>query len=131
MTNEELGRRATACKHWRWMPGMLCVWPSGTEYRVAQVSGVDGINDLPNYPSNGWGDDYPDRTTGMPYLRDAATLGCLLELVREAWGYPWLSVVGDAEGLWRIDAEECEGVEDLHSLASEAEALVAALEAAP
>ena len=64
---------------------MLCIWPNGNEFRVAQVNGIDGENDLPNYPAGGWGDDYPDRTTGIPDLTDPATLGCVLALVREAW----------------------------------------------
>jgi len=87
MTEEQtaLARRAVACRGWRWMAGMLCIWPNGNEWRVAQVSGIDGVNDCPNYPAGGWGDDYSDRTTGLPDLTDPATLGCLLALVREAW----------------------------------------------
>lgn len=114
---ETLARRAVACKHWRWMPGMLAVWPNGNEFRVGQVSGIDGQNYLPNYPSNGWGDEFPDRTKGLPDLTDPATLGCMLALVREAWGLPIWVRTGDYGN--QINHE------------SEAAALVAALEAAP
>jgi hypothetical protein len=68
----------------RWMPGMLCIWPNGNEWRVAQVNGVDGKHDAPCYPSGGWGDDYPDRTTGHPAIEDPATWGALLAILVEA-----------------------------------------------
>lgn len=68
----------------------------------------------------------------LPDLADAATVGCLVSLAREAWGCPHLSVVGTGTpGDWRIDAEGVVGVRDLHSYATEAAAVVAALEAAP
>jgi hypothetical protein len=152
MTEEQtaLARRAVACRGWRWMAGMLCIWPNGNEWRVAQVSGIDGVNDCPNYPAGGWGDDYSDRTTGLPDLTDPATLGCLLALVREAWRCPTVYVrqgttrrVSDNVMAWEVcdlwlDAEACRalGVDRPSSVGSwghgsEAEALVAALEAAP
>ena len=104
--NEEqiaLARRAMACKGWKWLPGMLCIWPNGNEFRVAQVNGIDGYHDLPNYPAGGWGDEYPDRTTGIPDLTDPATLGCVLALVREAWGNPHASVWYDSP-IWHHGA---------------------------
>jgi hypothetical protein len=70
------------------------------------------------------------RQDAVPDLSDPATLGCLLALVREAWGDPWLCVVGEPETSWRLDAVTA-AVSDLHSFATEAEALVAALESAP
>tara|TARA_R110000851_G_scaffold296923_1_gene452112 strand:+ start:452 stop:775 length:324 start_codon:yes stop_codon:yes gene_type:complete len=104
----ELGKRAVACRHCHWMPGMLS---KDTGLRL---------------------DEMTDEWEGaVPDLTDPATLGCLLALVREAYKCPWLSVVGSADGLWRIDAEGSDAdVSDLHSFGSEAEALVAALEAA-
>jgi hypothetical protein len=65
----------------------------------------------------------------LPDLQDPATLGCLLALVREAWGDPYLCCVGDRETGWRLDGYAA--VEDIHSYRSEAEALVRALEVAP
>lgn len=152
MTNEliDLARRAVAWRDWRWMDGMLCIWPNGNKFRVGQVNGVDGANGLPNYPSNGWGEDYPDRTKGLPDLTDPATLGCLLHLVREAWrcptAYVWRSDVrrkSDNEYAWEVcdlwlDEEACRalgltrpGSVGCWGHKSEAEALVFALVNAP
>ena len=60
----ELARRAVACKHWRWTPGMLVL--NGP--RVLTV-------------------DERDMTGLVPDLGDPATLGCVLALVRESNGF--------------------------------------------
>ena len=108
---------------------MLCIWPNGNEWRLGQVSGVDGKNDLPNYPSNGWGDDYTDRTTGLPNLTDPATLGCMLALVRDAYRDAYMVVyyAEFAEVGWIV--ADCEGYEVCRGT-SERVVLVSALEAA-
>ena len=59
----------------------------------------------------------------LPDLTDPATLGCLLALVREALDIPYLCISISPEGRWWVDGYS------LHD--TEAEALVAALEAAP
>jgi len=110
MTDEmiALARRAVACKGWRWLPGMkLTTGLRITESLVPFTFSVD-----------------------LPDLTDPATLGCLLALVREAWGDPALYVMragGDeALGVWhaRWGTSSRRG-------ATEAEALVVALESAP
>jgi len=122
----ELGRRAVACKHWRWVPGMLAHKPGGIwEWRrhsVAKWSDALGVRD-----------DIP--ADAVPDLGDPATLGCLLALVREAWGKPLLYVEpeeDEIDGLawyvWNVDEGKSYS-RGLHR--SEAAALVAALEAAP
>jgi hypothetical protein len=69
----------------------------------------------------------------LPDLTDPATLGCLLALVREAWGddeayaIPW----HDEDGGWTICVREAERCITVSEGNTEAEALVAALEAAP
>lgn len=64
----DLGQRAIACKRWRWVAGMLC---RGERLRVTR--------DDPN----------PMVTDGsVPDLADAATLGCLMALVEEAYDFP-------------------------------------------
>ncbi len=68
----------------------------------------------------------------VPDFNDPATLGCLLALVREAWGDPNAScgVIGlSRKGtyVWSVCGED----EPICMEATEAEALVAALEAAP
>ena len=120
----KLGQRAVACKGWRWMPGMLAALDGiDGDYR-ARVCRVDNgrfWSDATTLPY--------DLTSYVPDLSDPATLGCLLALVREAWESPKANIS------WVTD-DKCMVVFDTgHAqrflLAStEAEALVAALEAA-
>jgi hypothetical protein len=138
MTDEMigLGRRAVACKGWRWMPGMRTVYmEGGYDYEPGQAfRRTDWLECVepykePRYFHNGniW---YGARDDGLPDFSDPATLGCLLALVRKAWGDPYLCAVGDSDTGWRADAVTAQ-VRDLHGYFSEAEALVAALESAP
>lgn len=97
----DLARRAVACKHWRWMPGMTTT----TGIRISNLSVWD---------------------TDLPDLTDPATLGCLLALVREAWRSPLIHP--RAEGCeWRMWKTEPYA----YAYDTEDEAIVAALEAAP
>jgi hypothetical protein len=120
MTDEQiaLARRAVACRGWRWMPGMLTSFNArhlGRHLWVDQGSSVVV---------------YADQNEGeVPDLTDPATLGCLLALVREAWGDKavihiennnWFYVETDGRHLWDED-----------NASSLLAALVAALEAAP
>lgn len=109
----DIARRAVACRRWRWVAGMAYL-RRGRSHRVD-----------PDVLSAGG--SYDD--TCLPDLTDPATLGCLTALAREAWGDPYLCCVGDRETGWRLDGYAA--VADLHSYRSEAEALVAVLEAAP
>jgi hypothetical protein len=77
-----------------------------------------------------------DRASAFPDFTDAATLGCLLALVREAWGDPTIVTAATLElGGVRGWVAECWAPQSpLHTLTprpTEAAALVAALEAAP
>lgn len=130
----ELSKKLLESKWFRWVPGMLVIWPNGNEFRVAQVNGIDGVNDLPNYPSNGWGDDYPDKTAGIPDLSDPATLGCLVFLVREKWGSHAVSLANGFEEsteVWSVHdgrlSEETYG-HQISSGSSKVEALINSLE---
>ena len=105
---EALARRAVACKGWRWMPGMLA---RPTRLRVTEQTGPVG---------SGW---FPD-------LTDPATLGCLLALVRERTA-PGVTTfcIGSEWTVGQNNALAFDLAADWH--ATEAAALVDALEAAP
>ena len=125
----ELAKRAVACKHWRWMPGMA-VTAYGIAGRVWMVS--NGWVTLPE--EDGLGDNMEfrlDDGAATPDLRDPATMGCLLALVREAWG-ELASIVRHSEG-WTLQVFNTDNFLPEWPLSgeypTEAEALVAALEA--
>ena len=120
----ELAQRAVECKHWRWLPGMrVLTYDAGHRYgqRVQDDgSWAGGIDPVPD-------------------LTDPATLGCLLALVREAAQEPGLHVrcmlpyapdmSGKTPPPWVLHSGRGQRWGDRHDI--EAEALVAALEAAP
>jgi len=138
---EQLGRRAVACKMWRWMPGMLAVHHqdygnNGLDGRVIEIDDKEGPMWI------GWGDLYLPLFEGSwPDLRDPATLGCLLALVREAhdnrelvtakyhklWGWTVCTHGYEHEILPLFNPDEESGI----FCDSEAAALVEALEVAP
>ena len=134
MTEQEwinLGRRAAACRGWRWMPGMSLIrrktGPAGgtglrpTQLRVALTCGhpcdpfacVTDVDRLPR--------PCPPDPHWVPDFRDPATLGCLLALVREAKGDPCWQVLCLGDEVWSIEGAD---------YPTEGEAHVAALEAA-
>jgi hypothetical protein len=110
----DLARRAVACKGWRLMGGMLLadgVWQA----RVG----------------DGW--RWKEDAELLPVLEDPATLGCLLALVREAWGVTHLSTYPWQRG-WevvRVKKGTSAPVGFGGYWPTEAHALVAALEASP
>lgn len=120
-----LSRMAVACKAFRWLPGMLAV-----EQAVPGMA----LSTRPVPVDNYW------NAVGvwLPDLGDPATLGCLLALVREAWGDPRLVVIyhgeaahpGQSEG-WAVQCADNRLPVAGEDYPSEGEALVAALEAAP
>lgn len=136
-----IGLRAVACKGWREMPGMLMRHRTDEAFRMRiGDERADGsmLADVGPLSRTGWtvGDD--GKPTGAPLtwahiwpdFRDAATMGCLLALVREAWFDP--HAMPDAPGSdgcagWGFRAR---GGWVADSCATEAEALVAAMEAA-
>jgi hypothetical protein len=127
-----LARRVVACKGWRWLPGTLRlrVTSPGMRDHLKREGRVLDWDDTWVYPA--W--------PVIPDLTDAATLGCLLALVRDAWR----SVVVTSPDYDYDDEEARQGphvvgwraVETVRWLPigvgpTEAAALVAALEGAP
>lgn len=87
MTNEEqiaLGRRAVACKGWKWLSGMLTL----DGYRC-----IYATEDQREWASPAWIEEgmnvHQTRLTmpkDLPDMTDAATLGCVLELLKNTYG---------------------------------------------
>ena len=78
---EELGRRAVACKGWRWLPGVRDLI---TGYRILAVEGSRIRLPAPltkKRSDDGWYDAADDRWCFLPDLSDPATGGCLLVLL--------------------------------------------------
>ena len=120
---KELARRAVACKRWRWMPGMLAIMPEDRDGCIW----TERVSD----------DEWRPAMGSIPDLSDPATVGCLLALVREAWG-PAASVSVNMSGFWAVGgATVLSGKGKGASInlgiwkLTELEALVAALEVAP
>lgn len=131
MTEEqiELGRRAVACKGWRWMPGMLARDAGWVLHRIQDDGSALDLSD--SILERGWG--YSTKTL-RPIFDDPATMGCLLALVREAWGKEDMGAVRIfRHGLrkWCVEYDEDDAQAGAFYGPTEAEALVAALEAAP
>jgi hypothetical protein len=112
------------------MPGMLTtddlrVVEGGTDYVIGHRSGE-------TKRGGGW---FDGESTGLlPDFSDPATLGCVLALVREAWGDPCIGIEYDLVcGIW-LPVRGVGWNLQVTALAgelTEGAALVAALEAAP
>lgn len=134
----DLGKRAVASPHWRWMPGMLVLDRSTAACKGYRIHLCNWTVWVANH-LNAEGARYAEIPADwVPSLRDPCTVGGLVALVREAWGEcpenqhavsvePFHIVSMGAKG-WIITPQEFVGV---ISAPTEAEALVAALEAAP
>jgi hypothetical protein len=124
---EALARRAVACPRWRWMPGMVDTlgnranddgWPSYSTIDYGQTDVVEVVAWKVRPPRG-----------AIPDLTDPATLGCLLALVREALGDPEVFARREIGGLgWVVIRSN--SVRLIRG-ETEADALVATLEAAP
>ena len=118
MTDDlELARRAIACDGWRWM------------HRMVDTEGITylGVYDTVHLFAGCERESWRDTLDGtLPDLTDDATIGCVLALVREAWGMPRLVAIPQPDGGWAVWGLTC-----VASGHTERAALVAALEAAP
>jgi len=120
MTDQQiaLSRRAVACKGWRWVPGIR--WIVSRVAPLEDYAGriVDGGRRAPDGP-------------GLPDLTDPATAGALLALVRDAYADARITVVPRGARVWAVVYPGWLHMKAIAMGKTEAEALVAALEAAP
>ena len=133
-SNRTLAERAVNSSGWRWVPGML----TKSGLRILSVGEdwdglfVGAIGTNTSKAHRGCADKCRPQDLDEPDLSDPATLGCLLALVREAWSDDQIyfgSSINSSHNSWswvRRDGDE----RPLGRGATEAEALVAALEAA-
>jgi hypothetical protein len=125
----ELAKRAVACSAWRWLPGMWIVDEVGGRGVVLDIVTQGGQPCVkfqnPAHTRQG----QAPAAWCVPDLNDPATLGCLLALVREAWDDPFALVDYDRCN-WGLFTRKHDCVW-VCTADTEAEALVAALEAAP
>ncbi len=122
---EALGRRAASWPNWRWMPGMLNGRDESRHMGALQWA---------------WRDPYRHHALGVeiddwPDLSDPATMGCLTALVAQAHGVTIDDVhvvrtTGMVWSVWVFRGDDSSYRVATHE-PSRAEALVAALEAAP
>ena len=145
MTEEQiaLARRAVACRGWRWMRGMVAVRVEEPPFfsEGADPSRIVGkeylVTDVTPVMVRCIGDSFRVGSTAyVPDLTDSATLGCLLALVREAWGDHATSFANgyeEPQDVWVVHNGQFSSDDYGHEIAkgsTEVEALVVALEAA-
>ena len=126
----ELAKRLVACKHWRWMPGMLAQSESQGAARIYYVGHDGWISLCGGYPHSA---TFHAKRLEYPILSDPATVGCILALVREAWGDQQAYAIGFRQDVsWTVTLVSPVTDEQFwFDGATEVEALLAALEAAP
>ncbi len=125
MDSELLGA-LVASPHWEWLPGMRYHYDHH-HYRLTSGRPERGGPVRPPVLST------PSRPND-PDLDDAATCGCLLALVRKAWGdtkthAEWSASVGGEWIVWRLLADGDRSI--IGRGPTEGQSLAAALLAAP
>lgn len=97
---DEIAARLAASPAFDWLPGMLAFFPEGYA--------VNGIAPSPRRVEKG---AIPP-AGAIPDLRDGATRGALLELVRAAFADPTICPFRVTETAWEVCAEESEEAGD-------------------
>jgi hypothetical protein len=139
--NDELAKRAVACKGWKWMGGMLTL----CKIRVIEGGSDYLIGERPGPASDGGGRiDTTDVHNYLPDLEDPATLGCLLAILREVYGSKYVHAeaheIRTAPYIRHAESYEFDEENSFWSVwasgrswegDTEVEALIVALEASP
>lgn len=113
MSNFDLGKRAVACRHFRWASGMY-LWRANV--RLSCKPGWESSSAFRAM----YGDD-------IPALSDIGTRAMLLDIVRGAFERPLSAIYLNGE--WVVATLGIEGLDVVATGKTEAEAVVAALEA--
>lgn len=147
--NLDLARRAVACKHWRWDKATGCsIRHSGLlngkpiarlcDIVIGGYSKKDGFNDRDLIQTIHHLHTLIEPVDVLPDLDDAASRGCLLGMVRQAyapkpvWTEADTRSHGDIPDEWTVHTfDGCYASAQIAHGATEVAALVAALEAAP
>jgi len=131
-TARALGERAVRCRGWRWMPRMKVLSESeaysGTSIGRLLGHGCAQVIDIQERSVVLMGARLDTLT---PDLRDPATLGCIVPLVREALQDPLCCAVARNKNEWEVRAKPGTRWDLVASGTTEAEAWIAAWEAAP
>jgi len=114
-SNHDLGKRAVACRHFRWQSGMW-LWLADARLNCKQ-----GWESTPAFRAM-YGDD-------IPRLDDTGTRAMLLDTVRGAFDRPLSTIY--LNGQWVVGSITPAGLDIVATGETEAEAVVAALEAVP
>ena len=113
-----LANRAIACPKWKWLPGMHVICPPKHDGSTGFFVRVDR-------------EDWLASPTDLPNFYDGCTLGGMLSLVRKAWNDSKAHVSPVTPGdSWCVTIKHDMGHKWFYG-ATEAEALIAALETAP
>jgi hypothetical protein len=132
---EELGRRAVACPQWRWLPGVRWRFDVPSHKNIwSRYIGPDAVDDQGELTCEA----IPTRRGPVLIdFDDAATVGCLMAVVREVWAKTLNNgntpVVGTSEcdGMWEFGYRYGEVRVSCMWGQSEVEVLVWALENGP
>jgi len=148
----DLAKRLVSLKNWTWIPGMLA-WRKTHRNEWVQVRCVEGLGAHTELADP----KVLERTTSktlimeaghtvvdgwhrvedlLPDLTDPATIGCLIFLVRQAWGDPTISTAATREkdGLrgWIMESWDPRSpINNIGPFPIEVEALLIGLELAP
>lgn len=86
MNKVELAQQVSQTSRWEWLPGMLVTDGVALAYRVVHDGTLTLVANCRSWPSQDLDLMMSSEEPYYPVMEDAATLGCVLELVRRVWG---------------------------------------------